>query len=79
MNKLEEEQKKIETMQAKLDLIATQHIEVVTNLKAMADMQNQIAQQILLEHEKIEELYKVLGLKKDLSYYSFDIMNAEEH
>ena len=79
MSKLEEDQKKVETMQTKLDIIATQHIEVVANLKAIANMQNEIAQQILLEHEKIEELYKALGLKKDLSYYSYNIMDAQEH
>ena len=79
VNKLEEDQKKLELMQTKLDIIATQHIEVVANLKAMANMQNEIAQQILLEHKKIEELYKALGLKKDLSYYSYNIMDAQEH
>ena len=79
VNKLEEEQKKVEQMETKLNLIASQHIEVVANLKAMANMQNEIAQQILLEHEKIEELYKALGLKKDLSYYSYNIMDAQEH
>lgn len=66
-------------METKLNLIASQHIEVVANLKAVANMQNEIAQQILLEHEKIEELYKALGLKKDLSYYSYNIMDAQEH
>ena len=79
MNKLEEDQKKVELMETKLNLIASQHIEVVANLKAVANMQNEIAQQILLEHEKIEELYKALGLKKDLSYYSYNIMDAQEH
>jgi len=79
VNKLEEEQKTVAQMEKKVELIATQHIEMFANLKAMANMQNEIAQQVLLEHEKTEELYKVLGLKKDLSYYSFDMMNAEEH
>ena len=79
VNKLEEDQKKVELMETKLNLIASQHIEVVANLKAVANMQNEIAQQILLEHEKIEELYKALGLKKDLSYYSYNIMDAQEH
>ena len=79
VNKLEEDQKKLKTMQTKLDIIATQHIEVVANLKAIANMQNEIAQQILVEHDKIEELYKALGLKKDLSYYSYNIMDAQEH
>ena len=69
----------MELMETKLNLIASQHIEVVANLKAVANMQNEIAQQILLEHEKIEELYKALGLKKDLSYYSYNIMDAQEH
>ena len=66
-------------MEMKLDLITAQHIELVANIKSMANIQNEIANQIVSEHEKVEELYKALGLKKDLSYYSFNIMNAEEH
>jgi len=42
-------------------------------------LQTDIANQILQQHESVEELYKALGLKKDLSYYSFDLMNQEEH
>ena len=38
-----------------------------------------IAQQAVHQHESLEELYKALGLKKDLSYYSFNMMDAEEH
>ena len=79
VNKIEEKQEKLDQMEMKLDLITAQHIELVANIKSMANIQNEIANQIVSEHEKVEELYKALGLKKDLSYYSFNIMNAEEH
>ena len=35
--------------------------------------------QVVKQHSETESLYKALGLKKDLSYYSFNLMNEEEH
>ena len=60
-------------------VITTQHVEIVKHIKQLSVMQSEIAQQLVKQHEDIEALYIGLGLKKDLSYYSFDMMNAEEH
>ena len=72
-----ESRKKESTNQIKV--IIEQHIEIVHHLKQLSSVQGDIAQQLLKHHEAIETLHIGLGLKEDLSYYSFDLMNAEEH
>lgn len=62
-----------------MDIIIKQHVDLVKQIKMISMLQTDIANQILQQHESVEELYKALGLKKDLSYYSFDLMNQEEH
>ena len=69
----------IEAMTIQNELVIKQHLEIVSNLKSMSNLQNEIAQQVINQHEETETLYKMLGLKKDLSYYSFNLMNEEEH
>lgn len=54
-------------------------MEIINHIKQISNVQGEIAQQLVKQHEDIETLYIGLGLKKDLSYYSFDMMNAEEH
>ncbi len=66
-------------MEAEMEIIVQQHLELVKQIKMVSMLQSDIAQQVVRTHESTEELYKALGLKKDLSYYSFDIMNGEEH
>lgn len=66
-------------MQEKNELLIRQHFEMLNNIKQMTILQGEIAQQAVNQHESLEELYKALGLKKDLSYYSFNLMNGEEH
>lgn len=66
-------------MKTQNDLIAKQHLEILASLKSVSTLQSEIAKQVINQHEETEALYKVLGLKKDLSYYSFNIMNEEEH
>jgi len=66
-------------MKAQNDIIAKQHHEILNNMKHLSSLQGEIAQQVILQHESLEQLYVALGVKKDLSYYSFDMMNAEEH
>jgi len=72
----EKTQKKIENQ---LEIIAAQHLEVLKQIKMISMLQTDIANQVIQQHESLEELYKVLGLKKDLSYYSFNLMNEKEH
>ena len=49
------------------------------NLHTLSQVQGDIAKQIVQQHEEVQALYLALGLKKDLSYYSFNMMDAEEH
>ena len=62
-----------------MNIIVDQHIELMKQIKLVSMLQTDIANQIVQQHESLEELYKVLGLKKDLSYYSFNLMNEKEH
>lgn len=64
---------------AQMSAIIKQHMEIINHIKQISNVQGEIAQQLVKQHEDIETLYVGLGLKKDLSYYSFDMMNAEEH
>ena len=72
-------EQKNQEMQEKNELLIRQHFEMLNNIKQMTILQGEIAQQAVNQHESLEELYKALGLKKDLSYYSFNLMNGEEH
>lgn len=66
-------------MSDKLELIITQHVMISKQIKNLSILQSEIAQQVVNQHQSVEDLHLALGLKKDLSYYSFDMMNAEEH
>ena len=83
MEKIEKNQTLIERhredISAQLSAIVEQHLKIVSHIKQLSNVQGEIAQQLVKQHEDIETLYIGLGLKKDLSYYSFDMMNAEEH
>lgn len=62
-----------------MELIIKQHLEVVDQIKQISMLQADIAKQIINQHEDTEQLYKALGLKKDLSYYSFNTHLKEGH
>ena len=66
-------------MNDKLELMIDQHVMIIRQIKSLSILQSEIAQQVVNQHQSLEDLHLVLGLKKDLSYYSFDMMNAEEH
>ena len=51
----------------------------IKNVKSITQIQGDIAKQIVNQHEEMEQLLKGLGLKKDLSYYSYNIMEQEGH
>ena len=34
---------------------------------------------MVAQHEEVQALYLALGLKKDLSYYSFNLNDEKEH
>jgi len=66
-------------MEVKLDEIVRQHLEIVKQVKQISILQSDIAKQVINQHQETEALLKGLGLKKDLSYYSFNLHNEEGH
>ena len=70
------ETKKLEEQMEKL---VEQHVVILKNISALSTLQGDIAKQIVQQQEEVQALYLALGLKKDLSYYSFNIMDGEEH
>jgi len=70
------ETKKLEDQ---LQQILEQHKTLIGNVHALSTLQGDIAKQVVQQNEEVQALYLALGLKKDLSYYSFNIMNEEEH
>ena len=72
-------EKRIEKNDEEMKILVQQHLELLKQIKLISSMQTEIANQIVKNHEDTETLYKALGLKKDLSYYSFNLMDAEEH
>ena len=83
MNKIEKnrekELEKIEEIQVQIDEIVKQHILVMKQVSQVANLQADIAKQVVAQHHETEALMKGLGLKKDLSYYSFNLYNEEGH
>ena len=71
-----EQLKKIEQTN---EIIVKQHLDMIDQLKSISLLQTDIAKQIVNQHEETDQLYKALGLKKDLSYYSFNLHNEEGH
>ena len=65
-------QRKIDNVKMTQDVIASQLLNI-------SRTQSEIAKQVLKQNEQTEYLYQILGLKKDLSHYSFNMMDAEEH
>ena len=70
------ETKKLEDQ---LQQILEQHKTLIGNVHALSTLQGDIAKQVVQQNEEVQALYLALGLKKDLSYYSFNITDAEEH
>ena len=72
-------EKTVKKNDEEMKILVQQHLELLKQIKLVSSMQTEIANQIVRNHEDTEALYKALGLKKDLSYYSFNMMDAEEH
>ena len=79
MGKIEEAVVETKHLEDKMDTVLEQHSTLVKNVSALSMLQQDIAKQIVQQHQDVEALYLALGLKKDLSYYSFNITNMEEH
>jgi len=61
------------------EIMVKQHLDIIDQVKQISMLQADIAKQIINQHEETDQLYKALGLKKDLSYYSFNLYNEEGH
>ena len=61
------------------EIMVKQHLDMIEQIKSISLLQADIAKQIVNQHEETDQLYKALGLKKDLSYYSFNLYNEEGH
>ena len=72
-------EEKMKDHDSQMEIIVRQHLELIRNVKGITQVQGDIAKQILNQHEEMEQLLKALGLKKDLSYYSYNIMEQEGH
>ena len=77
--KLEEKVDEATKIEEQLILLAEQHAIILKSVHQLSTLQQDIAKQIVQQHQDVEALYLALGLKKDLSYYSFNITDAEEH
>lgn len=76
---LEEKVTETKKIEDQLVLLAEQHSVILKSVHSLSTLQQDIAKQVVQQHQDVEALYLALGLKKDLSYYSFNIMDAEEH
>ena len=79
VEKVETQVSETKKLEQQLKLIAEQHALMIKNVHSISVLQQDIAKQIVQQHEEVQALYLALGLKKDLSYYSFNIMDAKEH
>ena len=70
---------RLESIDLKMELIIKQHLEMVKSIGGMSQVQADIAKQILNQHEEVDQLYKALGLRKDLSYYSYNMLKEKGH
>ena len=75
----EDQAKRLKVIEVSSELIVKQHLEMIQQVKQLSLLQADIAKQIVAQHEETDQLYKALGLKKDLSYYSFILYNEEGH
>ena len=69
----------MEKVEEQFSLLIEQQGVILKQVHSLSTLQQDIAKQIVQQHEDVEALYLALGLKKDLSYYSFNMMDGEEH
>jgi len=59
-----------------LALVSSQHVDLIKQQRQVAKIQQQLAEQIVIQQEQMEELLLALGIKKPLSYYSYNMQDA---
>ena len=68
-----------EFLELQIEVAIHQQKMIVTQIAQVAQLQADIAKQVVTQHHETEALMKGLGLKKDLSYYSFNLHQEEGH
>ena len=71
--------KQIQEIEIKIDEVIKQHLEITKQVKTLSILQTDMAKQIINQYEETDTILKGLGLRKDLSYYSFNLQNEEGH
>tara|TARA_B100000963_G_C22380425_1_gene559884 strand:- start:443 stop:769 length:327 start_codon:yes stop_codon:yes gene_type:complete len=79
IDRLEETNQKLELLNVQAEIITRQHVDLISQVKQLSQLQAEIANQVVVQHKTMDELYIALGLKKPLSYYSFNLDNEEGH
>ena len=79
MDQIEKKTLETKKLEDQMQLILEQHAQMIKNVHSLSMLQQDIAKQIVQQHQDVEALYLALGLKKDLSYYSFNMLDAKEH
>lgn len=62
-----------------MEVVIKQHIDLISQVKQITGLQSDIAIQVMQQHEELDSILKGLGLKKDLSYYSFNLHKERGH
>ena len=70
---------KMEEIEQQMKEMVRQHLQVMKQVSQISLLQSDIAKQVIAQHNETEALMKGLGLKKDLSYYSFNLHQEEGH
>ena len=70
---------KIELLELQVEEMLDQQKMMISQVTQVAGLQTDIAKQVVAQHHETEVLMKGLGLKQDLSYYSFNLHNEEGH
>ena len=72
-------EEKMGSLEIQMEEVIKQHLEIMVQMKQLAILQADMAKQIISQHQETEALMKGLGLKKDLSYYSFNLHKEKGH
>ena len=69
----------IEKTEEQLSLLMEQQSLILKSVHSLSNLQQDIAKQLVQQHKDVDALYLALGLRKDLSHYSFNMADEEEH
>ena len=79
VEELEKTLNETKKLEEQMEIIIDQHRTMMKNIHSLSLLQSDIAKQLVSQHEEVQALYLALGLKKDLSYYSFNLKDEKEH